>query len=370
MSFVLRGARRAARTRIPARAAALTAALILVPALAACGGSSNSSASGGGSGSTAAANTANTATGSTSGGSGPLKGKTVTIVSVANSNPWAAVYNANIEHYLGSLGATVHLLASTDPATQVQLLNSAVPEHPDLIFLEALDSKAVAPAIAKAKASGVTIVNTDGPADPAVASGLHQVLSDNYALGEFAAENLVEGLQAEHKSAGNIGVITGTAAMLVTQDRMKGFYNVLHKYPQYKVVATEDGNWDPVKSGQEATQLLSKYGKDGLQAMYGMADYMAVPIVTAAKQAGIPVGIKHDGLVITGSNCFKIGIKAIKAGELYGTATEDPGTISLEAARYGAALLEGKSVPMTETVQEARVTPSTLAQYEAQCTKA
>ena len=275
-----------------------------------------------------------------------------------------------IQSYLGSRGATVHLLASSDPATQVQLLNSAVAEKPNLIFLEALDSKAVAPAIAKGKALGVTILNTDGPADPAVASGLHQVLSNNYELGQFAAENLVQGLQQEHKTTGKIGVITGTAAMLVTQDRMKGFYNVLSKHPQYKVVATEDGNWDPVLSGHEATQLLSKYGQAGLQGMYGMADYQAVPIVTAAKQAGITLGVKHNGLVITGSNCFKIGIAAIKAGSMYGTATEDPGTISLQAAKYGTALLEGKKVPLVETVQEHRVTPATLRQYDAQCTKA
>ena len=94
-----------------------------------------------------------------------------------------------------------------------------------------------------------------------------------------------------------------------------------------------------------------------------MADYQAVPIVTAAKQAGIPIGVKHNGLIITGSNCFKIGINAIKAGEMFGTATEDPGTISLQAAQYGTALLEGKKVPLTETVQEHRVDPSTLAQY-------
>jgi len=104
--------------------------------------------------------------------------------------------------------------------------------------------------------------------------------------------------------------------------------------------------------------------------MWGMADYQAVPIVTAAKQAGIPIGVKHNGLVITGSNCFKVGINAIKAGEMFGTATEDPGTISLQAAQYGAALLEGKKVPVTETVPEHRVDPRTLAQYEAQCSKA
>ncbi len=363
MSSIIRDALRAARARN--RTAAFRTAtglgiLAVSVALTACGGSSHSS----GSGSSGASNSAS------ANSAKPLAGKKVAIVSVANSNPWAAVYNAAIKNYLGARGATVHLLASTDPATQVQLLNSAVAESPDLIFLEALDSKAMAPAIAKAKAAGVTIVNTDGPADPAVASGLHQVLSDNYELGQFAAENLVQGLQQEHKATAKIGVITGTSAMLVTQDRMKGFYAVLAKHPQYKVVATEDGNWDPVKSGQDATQLFSKFGQAGLQGMYGMADYQAVPIVTAAKQAGLTVGVKRDGLVITGSNCFKIGIDAIKAGKMFGTATEDPGTISLQAAKYGTALLEGKKVPLVENVQEHRVTPSTLRQYEAQCSKA
>jgi ABC-type sugar transport system substrate-binding protein len=357
--FFIREALRAARaaTRAVARRTAAVAGLLIVAVgVGACGSSGSSSGS-----------ASSSASGASSSG---VHGKTVTIVSVANSNPWAAVYNSTITNYLQSRGATVHLLASNDPAAQVQLLNSAVAQHPDLIFLEALDSKAVAPAIAKAKAAGVTIVNTDGPADPAVASGLHQVLSDNFQLGQFAAQNLVQGLQQEHKTKAGIGLITGTAAMLVTQDRLKGFYSVLSKYPQYKVVATEDGNWDPVKSGQLATQLLSKYGQTGLQGMWGMADYQAVPIVTAAKQAGIPIGVKHNGLVITGSNCFKVGINAIKAGEMFGTATEDPGTISLQAAQYGTALLEGKKVPVTETVTEHRVDPRTLAQYEAQCSKA
>jgi ABC-type sugar transport system substrate-binding protein len=359
MCSIIRDALSAARAAKRTATSRATACLVVSVALVACG-SSHSGSSGSSAGSKAASTNA----------AKPLAGKTVAVVSVANSNPWAAVYNAAIQSYLGSRGATVHLLASSDPATQVSLLNSAVAEKPNLIFLEALDSKAMAPAIAKGKALGVTIVNTDGPADPAVASGLHQVLSDNYELGQFAAENLVQGLQQEHKTAGKIGVITGTAAMLVTQDRMKGFYNVLSKHPQYKVVATEDGNWDPVLSGHEATQLFSKYGQAGLQGMYGMADYQAVPIVTAAKQAGVTLGVKHNGLVITGSNCFKIGIAAIQAGSMYGTATEDPGTISLEAAKYGTALLEGKKVPLVETVQEHRVTAATLRQYDAQCTKA
>lgn len=303
-------------------------------------------------------------------GSKKLAGKTVTLVSYSNANPWAAVYNKVITDYMTGLGAKVNLLGATTASQQVQMLESAVAAKPNLIYLEAMDSSAVAPAIAKAKATGVTIINTDGPAAPSVVSGLHQVLSNNYALGQFAAQNLVAGLQAEHRKSGKIGVIAGAAAMAVTQARMKGFNNVLKKHPQFKVATIQYNNWDPVASGQQATQIFAKYGKTGLQAMYGMADYMAVPIVTAAKQAGITVGVKKNGLIITGGNCFKVGIQAIRAGTLYGTATEDPGTISLLAAQYGAKLLEGSHVPLVQMVPEARVDSADLNKYAAQCSKA
>jgi hypothetical protein len=45
---------------------------------------------------------------------------------------------------------------------------------------------------------------------------------------------------------------------------------------------------------------LKEQGKNGVQAAYGVADHMAVPIMRAAKQLGIPVG-GPDGLVISGS---------------------------------------------------------------------
>ncbi len=342
---------------------------LLALGVAACGGSSSSSSSSS-AGSEASESSGATENAAAESGSGSVEGKKVTVVSVADSNPWAAVFNKIVKEKLSAAGADVTVVGNAEPAGQVQLLNQAVAENPELIVLEALDSKAVAPAIAKAKAQGITVLNADGKADPSVEEGLHQVLSDNVALGEYAAENIVEGLEAEGKKSGNVGVITGTQAMLLTQERMEGFNKVLGEHPSYKVVYEEDGNWEPAKSGELATQMFAKFGKEGIQAAYGMADYMAVPIVTAAKQAGIPVGVKNNGLIVTGGNCFKVGIESIQAGEMYGTATEDPGTIAEQVSEYAIKLLEGQEVPLTETVKEARVDPKTLKQYTAQCTKA
>ena len=100
-----------------------------------------------------------------------------------------------------------------------------------------------------------------------------------------------------------------------------------------------------------------------------MADYQALPIVAAAKQAGCPVGGKN-GLIVTGSNCFKVGIDAVKAGTLYGTATEDPGTIAGQTADYVIRYFDHQNPPAKELVKEERVTARNVAQYAEQCSKA
>jgi ABC-type sugar transport system substrate-binding protein len=139
--------------------------------------------------------------------------------------------------------------------------------------------------------------------------------------------------------------------------------------PQYKVVSEQDANWDPVLSGQIAQQLLARYGCNGVQGAYGMADYMALPIIQAAKQAGCKIGGK-SGLVVTSSNCFKAGIDAIKAGQLYGSATEDPITIANQVAQYVTQYFSGKNPPTHETVQEHRITAADVSQFAAQCSHA
>jgi ribose transport system substrate-binding protein len=298
-----------------------------------------------------------------------LSGKTIALVGYGNSNPWGAYFNKVFTGRLAPTGVRVGDMTTMDPGTQVQKFNQAVAQKPDLIVVAILDTTAMAVPIKKAGAAGVPVLVVDGPPDPTVADEVMSVLSDNEKLGEYAAQNIVEGLKAQGRDSGNIIVLTGTKSMLVTQHRMKGFAKVLAAAPQYKVVEEQDANWDPQLSGTIAQQLLAKHGKDGVQAAYGMADYMALPIIQAAKQAGFAIGGK-DGLIVTGGNCFKAGIDSIKAGELYGTATEDPGTIAEQTAAYVVRYLAGENPPRSETVREERVTAANVDRFAEQCSHA
>lgn len=303
------------------------------------------------------------------GAAGSLNGKTIALVGYGNANPWGAAFNQQFARQLAPSGVKITNLTTMDSGTQVQYMAQAIAERPSLIVLAVDDTKAMVVPIEQAKTAGVPMLVFDGPTDPSVAGDVMSVLSNNDQLGQYAAENLIDGLKAQGRRSAKIIVLTGTKSMLVTQDRMAGFDQEMSTAPQYQVVAQEDANWDPALSGQDAQQLLAKYGCSGVQAAYGMADYMALPIAAAARQAGCAVGGK-DGMVITGGNCFKAGIQSIEAGQLYGTATEDPITIATQTAAYVVQYLTGKNPPQHETITEDRITAATVSQYAAQCSHA
>jgi ABC-type sugar transport system substrate-binding protein len=344
------GRRGSAGRRLPSAITLAGALAVALLATAACGNSSSGGSTGSG------------------GASGP-KGKTVDFVGYGKDNPWGAYFNGVFVPKLTSQGVKVVDLTTMDPGTAVTNFNQAISNKPDLIVAALLDTSSMVVPIKKAKQAGIPVLVFDGRPDPSVDGDVLQVLSDSEALGTAAAQNLVEGLKAQGKDSGNLIVITGTKSGYAAQDRMKGFGAELAKTPQYKVVDTQDGNWDPTLSSKIATQLFAKYGCSGIQGAYGMADYQALPIIAAAKQAGCTVGGKN-GLVVTGSNCFKVGIDAIKAGTLYGTATEDPGTIAEQTADYVIRYFNQQNPPAKELVKEERVTAKNVAQFAEQCSKA
>jgi ABC-type sugar transport system substrate-binding protein len=301
------------------------------------------------------------------GGDGSADGTKIAFIGYGDVNPWGAAFNAVYLPALEAEGVSITDSSSMDAGAQVQAFNQAISEQPDAIVVALLDTAAMVAPIQKAVQAGITVIVYDGPPDPAVADdpGVRQVLSDSEALGRFAAENIIEGLEAQGKTEGTVIVIKGTASMLVTQDRLTGFYDTLEG-TGFEVIAEEDGNWDPTLSGTIATSLFAKFGADGVDAAYGMADYMAIPIIEAAKQSGVSVGA--DGLIVTGSNCFATGIASIQAGELYGSATEDPITLANEMVDYTLSFLRGEDPERVVIVPSDRITSENVGDFAEQCT--
>jgi ABC-type sugar transport system substrate-binding protein len=310
--------------------------------------------------------------GSSGGGAGKVAGKRVVLVTCGTANPWCKVFNQRIVDPLKKAGAKVTVLENDfDAVLEVQQMNQAISQHPDLIMVEPADDKTLIASVKKAKAAGVDVLYMDSPADPAILPNVKtQVIADNTKLGEFAAQNLIAGLKAAGHTSGNVAVISGTKGSSMVKLRQQGFQKVMATAPQYKIVDVQDGNWDGVQSGKIAQQLFAKWApRGGLQAIRAEADYMAVPVIAAAKQAGLKVGVKNKGLIVSGTNCTKVGIDSIRAGEQFGTATEDAFTQGNYTVAVALKVLAGQQVPKTNVVPEYRVDAQSLSKYADVCSK-
>ena len=302
---------------------------------------------------------------------GALTGKKVGVIICTNQNPFCAAWANSVKSGFEKQGATVTVLTSVfDPAVDAQNMNRLIAQKPDLIVSVPASASAIVPSYIRAKAAGIPILGAIGRQSPAGAKLVTaEARTDDPALGRYAAMNLVQGMKQAGFKTGNVIALTGTASQNNVTDRMAAFKAYMAKYPQYKIVAIEDANWDQATSAKDAQQLLSKYAsKGGIQGAYGMADNMAIGIIQGAKQAGVAVGVAKKGLIVTGSNCLAVGINAIKAGQEYGTGTQAPQVEAALAVKVGTQILNGQKVPKVSYVQEQRITKANVAQFTKVCT--
>src|SRR5512147_1887329 len=165
-----------------------------------------------------------------------LSSKKVILVTCGPANPWCKVFNERIVAGLEAAGVKVSVLESDlDPVQEVQQMNQAISQKPDLLMVEPADDKTLIASVKKARAAGVPVLYMDSPADPSILDDIAvQVIADNAALGRFAAQNIIDGLRERGLKSANVIVITGTAGSTMVQDRQKGFEEVMATAPEYK----------------------------------------------------------------------------------------------------------------------------------------
>jgi ABC-type sugar transport system substrate-binding protein len=300
-----------------------------------------------------------------------LSSKKIVFVTCGPSNPWCKTFNDRILGILKETGVNVTVLENDlDPVQVNQQMAQAVSLAPDLIMVEPADDKSLIAAVKKAKAAGIPVQYLDSPADQAIIDDIaYQVVADNYALGKFAAENIIEALKAQGKTTANVVAITGSAGTAMVSERQRGFVEGMAATPEYKIVEVQATAWDPIESGRIAQQLFAKYASQGgIQAVRADADYMAIPVIEAARQAGLKIG-GADGLVVSGSTCTPEGIAAIRAGDMAGTATADAWTQGQASAEAAIKFLSGEKLEKTIMVPEFGVNAKNVDQYAEVCAK-
>ena len=299
-------------------------------------------------------------------------GKRVALFINGPTNTWVAALAASFRDRGRQLGLDVtEFDTNYDPSLQSQQVDDAVARKFDVLAVMPASDLAILPALTRAKAAKLPVVlfNT------AIKGGSESPLfvtfvgSDHYVLGKNAGVSLLKALKDSGRETAKVALITGNLTQDNTRSRIAGFTDAVKAEKGVTIVATEDAQWDTVKSEQMAAQLLARFAPHGgLDAIYAMADNQAVAVIKAADSAGVPLGSAKGDLLVVSSNCDRNGLQAIQDGKLRSTGTAVPGPMGVAAAEATAAVLEGKSQPKVQMLKDSTVDKSDLGQFSAVCT--
>jgi D-xylose transport system substrate-binding protein len=306
------------RTR-PTLALAATAALS-IGGLAACGG--------GGGGST------------TSGSSSSGGGKSGTIALLLPENKttrYEAQDRPLFERDMRALCPSCKIIysnAAQDAAKQQTQAEAAITNGAKVLVLDAVDSKAAAAIVTRAKQSSIGVVAYDRPVENANVD--YFVSFDNRKVGELQGTALVDRLRADG-ARGSLVMINGAPTDPNAAQFKAGAHSVIDS-SGYRVAKEYDTpDWSPDKAQTEMDQAISALGKSGFVGVYAANDGTAGGAIASMRSGGVDPASRPT----TGQDAELAGIQRIVAGQQYMTVYKAVKQEAQAAAQLTMAVLNG-----------------------------
>ncbi|MFH9013469.1 sugar ABC transporter substrate-binding protein [Streptomyces sp. NPDC017943] len=230
-------------------------------------------------------------------------------------------------------GEVVYANAKQDASTQNQQVDTMVTNKVDVLIVDAVDSKAIAGSVKKAKDAGIPVVAYDrlaeGPIDAYTSF-------DNETVGKTQGEALLKALGDKAKD-GQIVMMNGSSTDPNAAQFKKGAHSVLDG--KVKIGREYDTKeWKPENANANMEGAISALGKNKIVGVYSANDGMAGGIITALKAAGI------DDIPVTGQDAELAGVQRIVTGEQYMSVYKPYPQEADVAAEMAVALAQGKSL--------------------------
>jgi ribose transport system substrate-binding protein len=225
--------------------------------------------------------------------------------------------------------------ADYDLNKQVSQVDSFIAAGVDVIMLNAVDAKAIAPAVKKAQAAGVIVAAFDVSAPGADIT----VMTNNVKAGEEACQYLVDHTGGK----GDYVILNGPASSSILE-RVKGCKNVLSKHPDIKILSDDQNAEGSRDGGLKVFQsLLTRFDK--IDAVFAINDPTAIGAQLAAKQ------LNRSEFIFTAVDGAPDIEKELASGTsmIKASASQDPYVMAGQSLTMAADLLAGKK-PAEATV--------------------
>lgn len=300
--------------------------LLLVAALAGCGGETTQPSQ--------------DALSESSGGS--AAGGEIALLPMTLDNEFYVAMKNGAEEACKELGYTLVAQSGTGHGSaeeQLQLMENMIQKGVKAILITPSSSTGIISGIQKANAAKIPVIILDTEIDQdklaeAGANTLAYLGSDNYKGGQVAGEYAVK-LSEEAGRQLNTVILTGVPGQENMELRKNGFIDAAGD--AVKIVAEQNADSDFNKGNDVMTNILT--ASSDVDLVYACNDLMALGAYRAASAAG-----KSD-IKIIGFDGNSDALASIQEGELTGTVAQVPAEMGIQGVQMADKALKGEEVP-------------------------
>jgi len=247
-------------------------------------------------------------------------------------NPFFVATIKGIEDKAKSINPGVQVTSVSsdyDLNKQFTQVDNFIAAGTNVLMVNAVDPKAIEPAVKKAQAAGMIVAAFD----VAAAGADVTVMTDNVKAGTLACQYIVDHLP---NKTGDVLIVNGPQVSSVT-DRVKGCQEVFAANPGIKVLSYDQDAKGSRDGGFAVAQsLLTRFAK--VDAVFAINDPTAIGVNLAAKQLG-----RKEFFItaVDGAPDIEVELKdptsLIKA-----SSSQDPYVMAGQSLELAAGILNGK----------------------------
>ncbi|MFB6846045.1 sugar ABC transporter substrate-binding protein [Streptomyces sp. NPDC056373] len=259
--------------------------------------------------------------GSTSTGSGEVK---VGLITKTDTNPFFVKMKEGAEKSAKAEGVKLMTAAGKfdgDNAGQVTAIENMVAAGVKGILITPSDSKAIVPAIEKAKAKGVLVIALDTPTEPQSAVDA-LFATDNLKAGELIGEYAKAAMKGKKAKIAALDLAPGVSVGI---QRHNGFLKGFGATDK-DVACAQDTGGDQSKGQTAMENCLQK--EPGINVVYTINEPAALGAYTALKAKG-----REKDVLIVSVDGGCTGTKAVKDGKIAATSQQYPLKMAAEGVK-------------------------------------
>ena len=245
-------------------------------------------------------------------------------------NEFIVNINDEMQKKAQELGAELIIVdAERSPLKQIEQIESFIAQKVDVIILNPCEYEASSPAVTKALAAGIPIVNVNSATKiaPTAFVGSNDLESGRIAM-KFIADQL--------GGKGNVVMIQGLNGQAAQIQREQGAKEILKEYPGLKLIAQQTAEWDRSKSMDLMQNWIQSYGTK-INAVFAQNDEMGLGALKALQDAGM-----KDKVVVVSIDAIADALQAVSKGNLDATVFQDARKQGAGAIEAAVKIAQGK----------------------------